>query len=101
MVTKIDNNGNIINSKEETHYASGDEALLQNLANRLRLLKGEARFQPTDGVDYEYLFNNNNHPLVVRTLTAEVFKDPRVAYVNTAPTFKNGTLCIDIYVKSI
>lgn len=101
MISRIDTDGNIITKAGEQQYLSGEPALLQTLANRLRLLRGEAVFAPDAGVDYEYLFNSNNHSLVTSELSAELLRDNRVAYLHTSQTFRDGTLCVDIQIRSM
>lgn len=101
MIPKIDAHGNLMYTQTGLEFISGEPSLLQTLTNRLRLLRGESNYHPTDGMDFQDLMLYNDISLIKREISSELRKDLRVLYTDiTHRRSQGGQLYLDIKVKA-
>lgn len=101
MITlKLDKDNNLVVGSEIL-ILEGNDALIQDIRNRLGMFLGEYPFDTTLGVDYIGLFSANNQKEIQNAIIQEVKKDNRVseAYIEELKN-ENGRLTIGLKVIS-
>lgn len=100
VIIQITNNHDIDYTQAGFVKTKGTPALLQDLATRLRLLKGEYLYNEAEGVDYPSLMSSNNIDYILQSIDIELKKDPRVEYNDITYNYHRGELCINVEVKT-
>lgn len=100
MVIQITNKHDIDYTQAGFVKTEGTPALLQDLATRLRLLRGEYLYNHEEGVDYPSLMSANNIDYILQSIDLEFKKDPRVEYNDISYHYQHGELCINVEVKT-
>ena len=77
---KLDNKNNIVVNSNIV-LLEGNDALLQDINTKLRLIKGEYPFNINDGIDYFNLIQNNNRAFIKEIIIKELLKDSRISQV--------------------
>lgn len=97
---KLDKDNNLVVGSEMLTL-EGNDALIQDIRNRLGMFLGEYPFDITLGVDYIGLFSANNQKEIQNAIIQEIKKDNRVseAYIEDLKN-ENGRLTIGLKVIS-
>lgn len=75
---KLDNDNNLVFDDQGLLIADADEALAQDVKNRLLLYKGECFYNPSLGLTYHkdlHLFNRND---IIQSIRNKLSTDPRI-----------------------
>lgn len=98
---KLDSNNNLIVNNNIV-LIDKNEALLQDINTKLRLIKGEYPFNIDYGVDYFHLIQNNNRDLIKEAVIKELQSDSRISQVIIDKVeLKNNTLILSIKIITI
>lgn len=98
---KLDDKNNLVVNSDIV-LCEGDEALLQDINTKLRLIKGEYPFNINYGLDYFNLIQNNNRAVITETIIKELESDSRIsqAIIDKIST-SNNTLILNIKIITI
>lgn len=78
---KLDSNNNIIYNRNLT-LISNEEALVQDIKNRLYMYKGEYPFNINEGIDYINYVRENNETGLLNAIIKRILEDTRISNVS-------------------
>lgn len=78
---KLDSNNNIIHNRNIT-LISNEEALVQDIKNRLYMYKGEYPFNINEGIDYINYVRENNETGLLNAIIKRILEDTRISNVS-------------------